>query len=70
MIGWSLRIRRRRNLYTFKNLGDSGDVDAFIQHDRRDDLYSGIGPLPDLVIVVAFTFLWIEYLDQSRQNLC
>ena len=71
MIGWSLRIRRRRNLYTFKNLGDSGDVDAFIQHDRRDDLYSEIGPLLTLVVgVVAFTFLRIEYLDQSRQNLC
>jgi len=46
---------------TLKNLGDSGDVDAFIQHDRRDDLYSEIGPLLTLVIgVVASNYLSLD----------
>ena len=67
-------MSRKRNPYALKNLGDCQDVDAFVQHDLRDDLYDVSMAVDAFVlgvqVITQSTFLRIEYLDQSRQNLC
>ena len=49
------------------------DVDAFVQHDLRDDLYDVSMAVDAFVLGVRITqsaFLRTDYLDQPRQNLC